>query len=240
MTLCIIATAPLRSVSVLPMMLALTLMLALSLAWFPPSLDSFSFLSLETPWSRSPWNGSPMLMEKRGRGTEGFWAPHGALNSVEDLWVTFDFTLFYKLGFLQSTAAGPLHLLLSDVEHFADFVDFVNVEAFADFVAFHYRWTLWSALYNYTRSLGAPWLLDFVLRALRSLRPCDPCRCVHHTGVHDAYIHDVMHVYLMHVYMMHVSMRHYVPMILDPWFWRMSVCCMYLWCLCLWWRTSEQ
>ena len=66
-------------------------------------------------------------------------------------------------------------------------------------------------MYIYTRSLGAlraptsSWwpygpalgLLDFVLRALRALRPCDPHRCI-----------SIMHVSMMHVSMMHVSMMH--------------------------------
>ena len=36
---------------------------------------------------------------------------------------------------------------------------------------------------------GPSGLLDFVLHALRALRPCDPCKCVH-----DACIHYVMYV----------------------------------------------
>ena len=73
--------------------------------------------------------------------------------------------------------------------------------------------------YEYTRSLDGPsGLLDFVLRALRALRPCDPRRCVHDACIHDACIHDacihdacihdVMHVSMMHVSLMHVSMMH--------------------------------
>ena len=110
-TLSIIATVPVRSVSVLAMMLprphqALLFLLPLSLAWLPQNLDSSSFLGLlETPWSTSPWNRSPML-EKRARETRGSWAPRGTLNSVEDLWDTFIFTLSYKLGFSESMAAA--------------------------------------------------------------------------------------------------------------------------------------
>ena len=81
-----------------------------------------------------------------------------------------------------------------------------------------------------TKSLGAPGpkllvcgpsgLLDFVLHALRALRPCDPRRCVH-----DACIHNMMHVSMMHVYMMHVSIMWCMyPWCMNTWY-------MYPWCM---------
>ena len=84
MTLCITATVPVHSVSVLAMILpkwgqALIFVIPLSLARLPQKLDGSSFLGLGTTW------GNPMMvveLEKRGRETEGSWAPRGTLTSV--------------------------------------------------------------------------------------------------------------------------------------------------------------
>ena len=59
-------------------------------------------------------------------------------------------------------------------------------------------------------------LFDFVLRALRALRPCDPRKgdhnppippschaCIHDACIKNAYIYDII---MMNVSMMHVSM----------------------------------
>ena len=85
---------------------------------------------------------------------------------------------------------------------------------------------------------GPSGLLDFVLCALRALRPCDPRRCVHDADVHDPCIHDVMYASMMQVSMMHVSMMHVsmmqMSMIHVSMMWCMHPWCIYPWCMYQW------
>ena len=65
-----------------------------------------------------------------------------------------------------------------------------------------------SSWWPFGSALGPSGLLDFVIRALRALRLCDPRRCIHDACIRDSDCCIHKSWTMMHVSTMHVSMIH--------------------------------